>query len=343
MMNKSIKALIGFGIAGMALSCSGHTEQAQESRSINVKTITATEQTSALGAKYVGSVEADVSSKVSFTNAGTVRRVYVSEGQSIAKGTLIAELDPTLYTANYTAAKASYDQAQDAVARLRQMYESNSLPEIKYVEAKTQLERAKAQYDAASRTLSDTKLYAPMSGIVGKQLVQNGENVNAGSPIITLLDIHKVQVKVSVPEREIARLTEGSTAEVVIPVLGDTTYIARLSERSVVADPLARTYDAKFALPNVDKRILPGMVCNVSVQLAGATGRSIVLPNDAVQVGDRGYYVWLVEGGKAQQRGIEVGDLRSEGVVVSSGLKAGDKVIVEGMNKLSRGSRVVEK
>lgn len=332
---------LGLPLALALVACTSPSQERQERKAVDVRVASAQLSHEARETSYVGMVEAETTSKMSFATPGTIKRVYVEEGQSIKQGQLIAELDPSLYQISANAAKASYEQAQDALVRLGKMYENQSLPEIKYVEAKTNVERAKAQLDAQQRTLRDTKLYATSSGVVGKKYAVQGENVGAGMPIITLLDIQRVKVKISVPEREISRLTEGSTARITIPALGEgISYQARLSERALTSNPQTRTYEAKFELANADKKILPGMVCNVGLELAGQSSSSLILPNQAVQVGDKGHFVWVVEQGKARQQAVELGELSTQGVRILSGVAQGAQVIIDGGNKVSEGTKV---
>lgn len=323
------------------MACSSGSKERGEKAPVDVRVARAELSQEARETSYVGTVEAETTAKMSFSTPGTIKRLYVEEGQSIGQGQLIAELDPSLYQISANAAKASYEQAKDALERLGKMYENQSLPEIKYVEAKTNLERAKAQLDAQSRTLRDTKLYATMSGVVGKKFAVQGENVGAGTPIITLLDIGRVKVKVSVPEREIARLQDGTRAQINIPALGEgVSYEARLTERALASDPRTRTYEARFEIANPNKSILPGMVCTVGLELSGQSSQSLILPNQAVQVGDKGHFVWVVEQGKARQQAVELGELSAKGVRILSGVANGTQVIVDGMNKVSQGTKV---
>lgn len=339
-MKTSKTTAIALLVSFVLTACGGEANQTKKDKTVAVRTLQTGATTQGNSSSYVGSVEAKTIAKASFATAGTIKAIHVSEGQRVSAGAVIATLDPMLYNIKVQADKASYDQAVDAMARMQQMYDSKSIPEIKYIEAKSTLERAKAQYDASRRTLSDTQLKAPISGVIGKKLAQVGENIGAGMPVVTVLDTESVKVKVSVPEREIARLAIGNEGKITIPVLNNKTFSARLSERGVEADPRTRTYEAKFSLTNADRSILPGMVCNVEIELSGAASTAFVVPNNAIQLTEQGHFLWTAERGKAQRHQVQIGELTATGVEVLSGVPQGAEIIIEGINKLSVGAPI---
>lgn len=131
-------------------------------------------------ALYVGTIEEETSAALSFPVAGTLARTYADEGQRVQQGQLLAELDPTSARQTFDAAQAALDQAKDACARLKQLYDAESLPEIKWVEAQTRLRQAESAYGIARKNLDDCKLYAPFTGVIGKRQAAAGETVLPG-------------------------------------------------------------------------------------------------------------------------------------------------------------------
>lgn len=308
---------------------------------VTVHKVTRSEALQAL--RYVGVVEAERGINLSFKVGGYVERVVVQPGMQVAKGALLATLSSEALEQSYQAAQAKLAQAEDGMRRMQELYDKESLPEIKYVEVKTQLEEAQAAYKVALQNREDAKLYAPQAGYIGMKGVEAGENVLPGHSIFSLLQLEQVKVKVAVPEREIAQLSLQCEATVEVAALGHATFQGKLTEKGVVADRMAHTYEVKFTLPNPTKQLLPGMVCQVTLPLAQSDSASsaFVLPNRAIQVAnDNRTYVWCVEQGEAKVRYITLGELTQQGVVVTSGLTEGLAVIVEGMQKVSEGAKV---
>lgn len=290
---------------------------------------------------YVGVIEEENSAALSFPVGGTVARILADEGDRVRKGDLIAELDPTSARQTFEAAKASLEQARDACSRLQQLHDANSLPEIQWIEAQTKLRQAEAAYGIAEKNLNDCNLLAPFSGVVGKRQMAAGETALPGMPVLTLLEIGQVKVRFSVPELEIAAMAADSRVQVRVPALGDSLRMAGRIEKSAAANPAAHTYDVRALLDNRSGELLPGMVCRVSVVPSDAV-EEIAVPVRAVQQsGDGGRYVWLVQGDSVVRRAVCTGRFVDNGIVIASGLRAGERIVVDGMQKIGQGSKVV--
>lgn len=336
--------MTGLFLCGGAILWSGcgSAEKKSAERIVTVRTEQVAPSAGASMLNYVGTVEEESGAGLSFKVQGTVLRTYADEGQQVHKGMLLAELDAASLRQTYNATKASFEQAEDAMRRMKTLFDGGSLPEIKYIEVQTKLEQARSMYEIAKQNLSDARLIAPASGVIGRRAVEAGENALPGKTAFTLLDIRTVKVKVSVPEQEIARITTETEAVITVPALGNKTYTGRIAEKGVVANAMAHTYDARISLPNKDNTLMPGMVCNVSLALDGEGQKPfIVVPNRAVQVSDTDRrFVWCVKDGVATAVTVETGALTERGVIITNGLTEGMEVIVEGMQKLSEGTKV---
>ena len=295
---------------------------------------------------YVGKVEEESSTPVSFTGSGCVTKVYVEEGQHVAKGQLIAEMDPTQCENALEAAKAMLTQAEDAQERMKVLYESQSISEIDWVNVNTKLRTAQSSFQMAGKALADCRLKAPCSGIIGGKQMESGMTALPSQPVCTILDITKVKVKIAVPEKEIAlfgpEMAKGEGATITAEALGGKTFHATQFVRSVQGEALTHTYDVRFTLANPEGELLPGMVVSVALPL-GSEGEQprLTLPLRTVQQNtDGSNFVWLLKDGKARRQVVVTGQTQGDRIVIESGLKEGDKVIVEGYQKVSEGSEV---
>ena len=326
----------------MAAGCSS-PEKARTVDPLRVATVVAAPSADAGAAIYVGTIEEEASASLSFPVPGTVARTFADEGQRVRQGQLLADLDPTSARRTFEAAEAALNQAKDACERLRQLHDAESLPEIQWVEAQTRLRQAESAFGIARKNLEDCSLSAPFAGVVGRRQASAGENVLPGVPVMTLLRIGSVKVRFSVPEQEIAGLGAESRIGVVVAALGDRAFTAGRIEKSAVANPAAHTYDVRAALPNDGGELLPGMVCRVTVSPAGAA-EEIVVPVRAVQqAGDGSRFVWTVRGDSAVRTAVTTGRLVNDGIVLTGGVAAGDRVVVDGMQKIGEGSKVTER
>lgn len=329
-------------------SCSGSKEE-RKVAPVRVKTEVVGEAADVNGRTYVGEVEAESSTAVSFTGSGTVLRVLVDEGQRVSKGQLIAEMDATQARNALANCEAQMRQANDALARMKQLHDQNSLADMKWVETQSQVAQAQAQLDMAKKAVADCRVHAPVSGVVGKKMMNAGETALPSQPVCTILNINNVKVKVSVPEKEIAQFSATTPTEIRVEALGETFAGGRI-EKGVQADPVSRTYDLRIRVENPGERLLAGMVCEVKV-MGGSdtvaanetTGEVVMVPITAVQrSADGSMFVWKAEGGKAHRAKVTLGEASGNRMEVMSGLKKGEKVIVEGYQKLSEGTEYEE-
>ena len=236
---------------------------------------------------------------------------------------------------------ASYSWRRRPQASSACSSDAQSLPEIKWVEAQTRLRQAESLFEIAKKNLSDCALYAPFDGVVGERRASAGETVLPGVPVMKLLQIGTVKVRFSVPEQEIAAIGADSRMRITVPALGDRTFQAGKVEKGAVANPAAHTYDVRAALANAGGELLPGMVCRVEVSPAGAA-EQIALPVRAVQqAGDGSRFVWTVRGDSAVRTAVTTGRLVNNAVVLEDGVRSGDRIVVDGMQKIGEGSKVV--
>lgn len=294
---------------------------------------------------YVGEVEAKTSTGIGFRVPGTVMRVYVNEGDVVKKGQLLAELDPQDMQNSYNMAQATLNQAEDAMRRVNMMHEDQSISDIKYVEVQTKLEQARSMYASAKKRLDDTRLYAPVSGVIGKRNIEIGESYGMLLSAFTILDLSEVTVKIPIPEREISKIKKGDAAKIHVLALGDSvSFNARVDGIAVSSDQLTHSYVARLNVKNSHRKLMQGMVCNVQLWPESTQGRrGFVLPVNAVKLNTGGEnYVWVVKNGKAYRQSVDVGMYSKDGVVVYNGINDGDHVIVEGQSKVCEGQIVKE-
>ncbi len=338
---KSINQIALALTAVMLSACNAENNKGQAAdEAVRVEVTRVKAATADRTSRYSGTVEEENGSLLSFAVGGTVSRVLVDEGDRVGKGQLIATLDTEQLTHNHTSAQAALAQAEDTYRRMEELHGKGSLPEIKWVEAQTALQRARASEQMARKQLADCRLYAPFSGVISKKFAEKGQNVGAGTQIAKLVAVGRMKVKISVPESEMAQISVGQKADVTIEAIGGASMQATVTEKGVAADPLSRSYDVKLSLPKADRKLLPGMVADVALR-GGNTSMACILPAHIVQIDERNNeFVWLAVGGKAVKRIVTVGGFTADGVTVTGGLADGDMVITAGAQKVSEGMRV---
>jgi RND family efflux transporter MFP subunit len=320
--------------------CSSHTQNASalsENVPVNVKVQKIETGTGSGASSYIGTIEESVSIPLSFLVPGTVNQVYFDEGQSVGKGQLLAALNSESYQNAYKVSEAKYNQALDAYNRLEPVYKKGSLPEVKFVEIQTGLEQAKSMASISEKDVKDCKLYAPTSGIIGRRMIEPGMSVIPGNAVFELVKIDKVFVKIPVPEKEISEMRKGQDVNIKVAALGSASFEGKITEIGVLSNPLSHTYTVKAEIKNQENQLKPGMVCETYVTNPLIESRLIV-PLSAVQAAPNGEkFVFVADPGtkKASKKNVETGTLVSNGIVIKSGLVAGDLLVVEGYQKIS--------
>ena len=310
--------------------------------------------TASMGANYSGTVEEENGVALSFSMGGTIKQLRVKVGDHVRRGQLIASVDPTSIKNSFDVAHATRLQAEDAFKRMKQLHDKGSLPDIKWVEVQSQLQQAVSTENIARKSLSDCSLYAPMDGVISEKNAEVGQNAAPGMPIAKLVTTRVLNVKIAVPESEVAGLHVRQRAKIQVQALDGRWFSGYVIEKGVIADPITRSYSVKIRVEGAADGLLPGMVSNVSLAkialskgaAAGNVSSSaaeapscIIIPASLVQLGDdNSNFVWVDEGGKAVRRTIVCGEYMSQGVSIVSGLKHGDKLIVEGQQKVCTGT-----
>ncbi len=324
-------------------SCTGKKEHDSKAPT-RVKTEVASTAMSMNGQTYVGMVEECEATAVSFTGMGVVKRVLVNEGQAVGRGQLIAEMDDTQARNLLSGAEATLTQANDALERYKMLHDAGSLPEVQWVEIQSKVAQAKSQYEVARKNLADCRLTAPVSGVIGKKLIGAGETALPSQAVVTILDISSVKVKVAIPETEIGGISGNTSSIIKVEAIGRSFEGGRI-EKGVQADALTHTYDIRIHVANKERKLLPGMVASVlfSSDKREVKSEKLSMPVTAVQKqADGNLFVWTVgKDSTAHRTTITTGETLGNRIVVASGISEGERIVTEGYQKLSEGTKVV--
>lgn len=292
--------------------------------------------------KYSGTIEASQTIALTFQTVGIVEEVYVEEGDFVTEGQLLADVEKGSLVSTYQGALAKYEQAIDAQTRLKKVYDNGSLPEVKWIEINTQVMQAKSMLEVSERNLENCKLHAPCNGIVGDRNIEPGMSALQINAPFKLVKIEKVLAKISVPENEISLMEKGFEAQLCVAALDRKIYTGEISRIGVVANQLSKTYEVKIMVGNKDMKLKPGMVCEVEVSLP-STESALTVPLAAVnRNANQEAYVYVVNPTTklTHKKQIRLNGILDDQLVISSGLKAGDLVIVGGNQKITNQTKV---
>ena len=290
------------------------------------------------GPAYIGTVSAQRSASISAPAPGTLENLTARAGMRVAKGQVLGKINSQTVESAHKAAQSQLSQAEDALKRMKDVYEGGAVAEIEYISIKTKVEEAKAAEAAARDALERCTIKAPFSGVVDKVWPVEGTDVTLAQPILSVIDLSSLEVHFPLPESEYHLYSERTPASIEIPAL-DKTVQGIIRSKGIVASSLSHSYDCIVSL--ADGRaagLMPGMVCKVRPQSEG--GSRAVIPASAVMTDTKGRYVWTATDDVVDKKYVTLGGFSGDGVIVVEGVVEGDMVIVDGARKVSTGMKV---
>lgn len=294
-------------------------------------------------------VAAGDSSVLTFQVPGLMQELNVAEGDTVARGDVLAQLDQRDYRASATSARATFDNAQIEFERIETLVERGTAARSMLDQRRSERDVARANLDTARKALEDTVLRAPFDGVVADLHVENFETVNTTQPIVTLQGSNVAEAVVQVPATIVvnAERIEPIELYVQLDAAPEIQMNAVFSESASLADPTTQTFEARFAFTPPDNLlILPGMtgILRGQFQLGGeeASTPQITAPISAVLAEAGQTYVWLVdtETMTVSRRDVVVSPGVGETVIIGEGLDAGDVIVGAGGHYLREGAQI---
>ncbi len=329
---------------------------------VPVRAVPAEKKSLAVHLKAIGTVTPLNIVTVRSRVEGQLLRVLFEEGQQVEQGQVLAEIDPLPYEIRLAQMEARQRQnasqlvtAKSDLERFKQLA-AQTLVSQQQLEAQQALvaERESAlaadqtQVDDARRQLAYTKIAAPISGRLGLRLVDAGNQVRPGDAngLVVITQTRPISVLFTVPEIDLQKVLEPLRAGQVLPVeardRSEQTLLATGTLKTVdnQIDLATGTLRLKAEFANADERLFPNQFVNIRLRVRTLTD-AVVVPSAAVQYGSRGTYVYLVnEQGQATVRDVVVGPADGPMLSIAQGLKHGETVILEGIDRLREGRAV---
>lgn len=286
----------------------------------------------------LGTVRANESVDITAKIADRVAAIHFKEGQQVAKGAVLIELDSDEAKADLAAAQAAETDSRSQFKRSRELFQTRALSESQLEQLQATLLANEARVAAARSRLNDRTITAPFSGRVGLRNVSLGGLVNPGAVITTLDDLSVVKLDFAVPEVFLATLKPGLTVAARSNAYPDTTFDGRVASVDTRVDPTTRSVAIRALIDNRDGRLRPGMF--MTVKLVRSEGEALMLPEQAIVPENDRHFVFVVADGHAQKREITIGRRRPGEVEVLQGLTPEDSVILDGTLNVRDGSPV---
>ncbi|MGH7713429.1 MAG: efflux RND transporter periplasmic adaptor subunit [Gemmatimonadaceae bacterium] len=289
--------------------------------------------------RATGRIEAVQAIELRPDEEGRVTQLLFQEGQFVARGTPLVRIDDAMLRASAERAKADRDLARQQLDRVRRLREQNASSAADLERAEAGARSAEAALAMLELQIERTTVRAPFAGVVGQRFVSLGDYVTSASRLLTLQTVDPQRAVIEVPERHAVSLRRGQTVEFTVAAQPGRVFRAQVDFIDPVVQDENRTILVKGRAPNPNRLLRPGMF--IEARLATATrSNAIVVPEDAVQPLRTANVVWAVADGKASRRVVQLG-VRSQGLVeIASGVKAGEQVVVGGLERMAEGMPV---
>lgn len=346
-----------------ALSGCGSEEVATENNPL-VKTKTISLSGGASEGIYPGAVKGRYETSMSFQVGGRILQRFVQAGDYVHAGDVLMTIDSRDVVqqamqgeAQVAAAKAQLDLARSNLNRYTALYEQEAVSESTLEQYRTAYEAAEAGYNQAvavakqsKNAVGYSKLIAASNGVISSVTAEVGQVVDAGHPVLTLVQSQELEVEINLPENRIGDVARGQSVEVSFWSLNNQPVTGIIREIYPMADTVARTYKIRIALPNPPEGLQLGMTASAKITGSNAAeknqpksnaGDFVILPMAAIYQTDDSPSVWVVDSDAMtlSLKEVQVEDFDKNQLKVH-GLKDGDVVVVAGVHKLHEGTKV---
>jgi len=286
----------------------------------------------------LGNARANESVDISTKTSNIVTEVAFRDGERVKRGQVLVQLDSAQARADVAAAQAAVTESETLYNRSRELLNTQALSKSSFDQLEATLKANRARLAAANARLEDTVIRAPFSGRVGLRRVSVGTLVSPGDVITTLDDTSVIKLDFSVPENFLASLREGLSIRATAPAFPGRSFAGSVASIDSRVDMATRSIIVRALLANDDGALKPGMFLNV--MLANDEREALVIPEEALSPEAERQYVYVVADGKVSRREVRIGGRQPGRVEIVSGLSAGERVVVEGTQKVRDGAIV---
>lgn len=288
----------------------------------------------------VGSVAANEMIEVKAETDGIVSEIPFNEGQRVEKGRPLVILDETKFSTSVNEAEANFKLSQATYERSKQLFQDKLISQQEYDQAAATFSVSEANLQLRRRNLKDARVNAPFAGTVGARQISPGQVITRNTTLTWLVDLEVVKVEVKVPEKYLGQVRIGQPLEFNVAAFPGETFRGEVYFISPQIDENTRTALVKARIPNAEGKLKGGMFASLDLRLQ-LRESAVVIPEPAIVNNGDATMVFVVDAmTNAVIRPVKIGMRLAGKAEVLSGLTEGEKVVVEGVQKLRPGAPV---
>jgi membrane fusion protein, multidrug efflux system len=288
----------------------------------------------------VGNITANEIVEIKSEAEGVVEQINFNEGAKVEKGALLLKLDETKFAASLSQAEANYKLAKANFDRSKQLADNKLISQQEFEQTASSFAVGEAAVEWMRRQLKDARIHAPFSGITGARMVAPGQVVSRNTTLTWLVDLDQVKIEVKVPERYLSQIQIGRPLEFKVAAFPEETFGGEVYFVSPQLDENTRTALVKARIVNPGLRLKGGMFASLELTLQHKS-EGLVIPEPALMSNGDSFMVFAIDGqSNAVAKPIKIGLRLAGKAEVLSGLSPGERVVVEGHQKLRPGAPV---
>ena len=326
-------------VVAMAAGCGKPGGGGPPQMAVPVVGVKALTQSVAQTLSLVGSMEANEVVEIKSEIDGTVEDIQFEEGQAVTAGQPLVQIDAHKLRATLAKAEADLTLAQATRQRYEQLVQAGAVSRQELDQVVATFGANKATVDLMKEELREASIDAPFEGVIGARLISVGQFVSRGASLTWLIDPDPMKAEFHVPERYIGQIRVDQPIQLATAAYPDQRFEGRIYFIDPQVDEATRTVLVKARLPNTDGRLRRGMFVDLKLTV-GAREQAIVVPETALIFQGDLVSVYVVDQAQTvQPRQVTVGERMPGMVEITSGVAAGDVVIIEGTQKLRPGAK----
>jgi membrane fusion protein (multidrug efflux system) len=304
-------------------------ESSREKPPVNVVTLTLSPTTITDRINLPGVVEPWTRLSLMAKLNGSITKVLVKEGDHVNKGDLIALIEDDDFRIALERAEATYDLAKSEYARDKSIHDKGVIPTATLDINRTNLQKAKSDYENAKLLFSRTSVTSPMDGIIRRMDAKVGLQLSIGDPIAEILAIDRMKGVIGVPESDVTAIRELKNVDLTVQALNDRIITGKRYFLSPSPESAARLYNLELEIDNSGGEVLAGMFVRADI-VKKQIDETLAVPFYSVISRNDEQYVFIEEEGVAKKRKVSLGIMEKWMVQITAGLNPGDSLLIEG-------------
>jgi RND family efflux transporter MFP subunit len=253
-----------------------------------------------------GKVDAEESASVSSEIPGMITQIYVTPGQSVTKGQVLAETDHRVLSQQLEDLKTNAVLVQQLYEKQKALWEDKIGTEVQYLQAKTQKESIEKKIATLQEQIRMTKILAPISGVVDAVDIKVGQMVSPGMPAIRIINLNKLKIKAELAESYAGKIKDG--AEVIIkPADSPDSIISKVGYVQKTIHPVSRSFMVEIPVSD-EKKYFPNQTMMIKINEYTSAQPVFAVPSEYIFRDEKsGHYVWIAENGMAKKIAVTTG------------------------------------